>query len=411
MQISDCEAEIWNFKAEILRAKNKQQMKILFYNHTGKVSGAERIILLILQRLNRSRYSTVMVCPANDEMAKTVEKMGVPCRTIEQLEARFTVRPDKLLRYFASFYQTIKQLRTAVRREQPDLIHANSIRSGLVATTASVGLKMPVIWHLQDELPKHPLSTLIRLFAAFSSRTRMMPASQATGDSFRGKLLKTFGKHIPERVVHNAIELDDFRFDEQNRRKIRDEFNLSDDEFVFGIVGQITPRKGQLELLQTFARAREAMPAATLLVVGAPMFNNDYEYLEELKRAAHELGIENNVRFLGSRNDVAAVMQALDLLVVNSKSEALVVVAVEAMACRTPILATKVGGTHEIIEHGKNGWLLPLGDAEALKQGLVTLSQNPELRRQFADESEKIAFARLGAERLASPILKLSAKI
>ena len=147
-------------------------MRILFYNHQGKVSGAERVILLVLKRLNRDLFEPVMVCPATDTMAKETAKLGVPCRTINQFEARFTVRPDKLMRYFASFVQTLGQLRAEIRREKPDVIHANSIRSGLVATAASAGMKIPVIWHLQDELGTHPISTLIRIFAACFTQTR-----------------------------------------------------------------------------------------------------------------------------------------------------------------------------------------------------------------------------------------------
>ena len=290
----------------------------------------------------------------------------MPCRTIDQLEARFTVRPDKLLRYFGSFVKTFRQLRKEIKTEQPDVIHANSTRSGLGATLASVWTKIPVIWHLQDELPRHPLSTLIRLFVACSARVKLMPASAATGKSFRGRLLQISGENLPERVVHNAVELEEFQFDANNRGRIRRELNLSDDELVFGIIGQITPRKGQLELIKTFAKAQSALPPSTLLVVGAPMFNQDHLYLEELKWAARNLKIEKRVKFLGSRSDVAAIMQSLDALVINSKSEALVVVAVEAMACRTPIIATEVGGTAEIIAHKKNGWLIPFGDEQRI---------------------------------------------
>ncbi len=378
-------------------------MKILFYNHQGKVSGAERVILLVLKRLNRSVFNSVMVCPGSDTMAEETAKLGVRCRTINQFEARFTVRPDKLLRYFASFIQTFGQLRAEIRDEKPDVIHANSIRSGLVATTASAGMKIPIVWHLHDELGTHPISTLIRIFAACFTQIRLMPVSEATGKSFRGRLLSFFGKHLRERVIHNGIELEDFKFDAANRGRIREELGLSDDELVFGIVGQITPRKGQLELLQTFAETQKQMPS-TLLVVGAPVFNQDYLYLEKLKRAAKDLGIESRVKFLGSRGDAAAIMQSLDALVINSRSEALVLVAIEAMACRTPVIATDVGGTREIIAHKENGWLVPFGDARALAAALMTIGNDPEMRRRFAAESEKIVVARLNAEHFISRI-------
>lgn len=378
-------------------------MKILFYNHQGKVSGAERVILLILKRLNRRVFKPVMVCPATDTMAEETARLGVPCRAINEFEARFTARPDKLMRYFFSFIRTLRELRAEINGEKPDVIHANSIRSGLVASAASVGTKIPVIWHLHDELGTHPISTLIRIFAACFVRTRLMPVSEATGKSFRGRFLRFFGKHLSERVIYNGIELKEFKFDAANRMRIREELGLSDGQLVFGIVGQITPRKGQLELLRTFAQVQKDTPS-TLLVVGAPIFNQDELYLQNLKQTVKDFGIENRVVFLGSRSDVAAIMQSLDALVINSRSEALVLVALEAMACRTPIIATDTGGTNEIIEHKKNGWLVPFGDERALAEALVEFGKNSELRRRFAEESERIAVSRLDAKHFISRV-------
>jgi L-malate glycosyltransferase len=378
-------------------------MKILFYNHQGKISGAERVVLLILKRLNRSVFELVMVCPETDAVSAEMKKLDVLFQPIDQLEARFTLRPDKLFFYFVSFIKTIWQLRAAIRHNQPDLIHAVSTRSGLAATVASVGMKIPVIWHLHDELPRHPLSTLIRVFAACFKRIRLMPVSEATGKSFRGRFLQTFGKHLQETVVHNGIELDNFKFDPANRAKIRKELGLSEDELVFGIVGQITPRKGQWELLKTFAETPKQMPS-TLLIVGAPVFNQDEIYLEELKQRTKDLGIKPSVKFLGARSDVAAVMQSLDALVINSRSEALVLVAIEAMACRTPVIATDVGGTKEIITHKKTGWLVPFGDEGALKEALLTIGKDADLRHRFAEESEKNATSQLNAEHFISRV-------
>lgn len=289
-------------------------------------------------------------------------------------------------------------MRAEISRAQPDIVHANSIRAGIAATAASIGTKLPIFWHLQDELPVHPFSTAIRLLALFSGRTHLIAASQATGDGFRGRLKRLFAKRVPLRVVHNAIEPQKFAFDPANRRKIREEFGLSDDRFVFGIVGQITERKGQLELIKTYAKIRERMPASTLLIVGAPMFNKDYVYHEQLEEIVRRTKLENHVRFLGLRKDVAAVMQSLDALVVNSRSEALVVVAIEAMACGTPVIATSVGGTAEMIEHGKNGWLISYGDERELSEAITAMSRKPELRRTFAANSEKIVASLLNAD-------------
>jgi glycosyltransferase involved in cell wall biosynthesis len=208
---------------------------------------------------------------------------------------------------------------------------------------------------------------------------------------------------LRETVVHNGIELDEFKFDPLNRRKIRRELGLSENELIFGIVGQITPRKGQWELLRTFAETQKQLPS-TLLVVGSPVFNQDEIYLEELKQRVRDLGIETRVKFLGARRDVAAVMQSMDALVINSRSEALVLVAIEAMACRTPVIATDVGGTREIITHKKNGWLVPFGDESALREALFSVGRDAELRLRFAEESEKIASSQLNAGQFISRV-------
>ncbi len=379
-------------------------MKILFYNHTGKVSGAERILLLALKKLNRNRFDPLVICPASGSLAEEVGRLGISCKSLDQLEARFTFRIDFLIKYLFSFYQTIRQLRREILAASPNLIHANSVRAGLAASAASVGTSIPVFWHLHDEMPRHPLSTAIRWFAAFSSRTHLISTCQAVADSFRGTVLRLFGKHIPLRIVENAIELERFTPDPAHRQKIRAELKLSDAEFVVGIVGLITPRKGQIGLICAFAQAEKQMPGATLLIVGAPMFNKDHLYLEELERSVEQFGLEKSVRFLGLRSDVAAIMQSLDVLVVNSKSEALVIVAIEAMACGTPVIATTVGGIKEMITHQVNGWLVPFGDRELLEKALVTFSREPELRAKFAKNGREIVASRLHADRFIAEL-------
>ncbi|MDQ3130632.1 MAG: glycosyltransferase family 4 protein [Acidobacteriota bacterium] len=380
-------------------------MKILFYSHTGTVSGAENILLLAVKRLNRGRFTATAICPAEGNLAEKIRELGVSCKTIAPLEMRFTWRVDSLFKYLLSFWRTFKQLRREIKKAEPDLIHANSIRAGLVATAASVGMKTPVFWHLQDELPRHPLSSAIRLFAAASSsRVRLIAASQATADSFRGRVLRFFKNRLPLRVIHNVIELENFEIDSRNRQKIREELRLGENEFVIGIVGQITTRKGQLELIRTFAEAKKQMSSSTLLVVGAPMFNRDDLYFEELKETAREPGLGNRVRFPGKRGDVAAVMQSLDALVVNSKSEAFVIVALEAMACGTPVIATEVGGIREMIEHKVNGWLVPFGDERLLSEALITLNQEPEMRSRFSVAGKKTVAEQFHAEKFITDL-------
>ncbi|MCA1607241.1 MAG: glycosyltransferase, partial [Acidobacteria bacterium] len=342
-------------------------------------------------------FEPVVVCPGGDSLFEMVSELGVPVETVASLEARFTWRVDHLAHYCRSFFRVILGLRNRVTTIKPDLIHANSIRAGLVATAATLGLGTQVIWHLHDLLPRHPLSTWIRLFALFATRARMIAVSEAVGRNFRGRLSHLLKNRVS--VILNAIDLERFQFDPAARRRIRKELRVRETDPLVGIVGQITPRKGQLELMRAFAQARNEIPHTVLLVAGAPLFNRDHEYLKAVERAAVELGIRNNVRLLGARNDIGAVMQALDLLIVNSAAEPFGLVILEAMACGTPVLAAAVDGIPEIIEHNKNGWLVPARDEGSLAAEMVHLSSRPEVRAQLAERGRRHVNARFSSVR------------
>jgi glycosyltransferase involved in cell wall biosynthesis len=371
-------------------------MKVLFYNHTGQVSGAERMLLMILSRLNQVSFDPLVICPEPGPLMSMVTSLGVPVENIPGLEARFTWRVDRLLRYLESFFLVIGQLRRRVIRIKPDLIHANSIRAGLVATAATLGLGTRVVWHLHDLLPRHPLSTGVRVFAFLCGRTRMIAVSRAVAKNFRGAVS---GLKDRTTIILNAIDPERFRPDEIARQQVRDELHLGECHPVVGIVGQLTPRKGQLELIRAFAKVVEASPKAMLLVIGAPLFNRDHEYEQLLKETSRGLGISGQVRLLGARNDVAAVMQALDLLVVNSAAEPFGLVALEAMTAGTPVLAAARDGLIEIIEHGVDGWLVAPGDENGLAAAILELSRRPELCASLAAAGKKKVAARFLVDR------------
>ena len=380
-------------------------MKILFYNHTGQVSGAERLLLTILSRIDRGSFAPVLVCPEQESLSGMVQELGIPVRSVPALEARFTWRLDRLARYCKSFLGVVRQLRQRVTSFQPDLLHANSIRAGLVATTATVGLRTKVVWHLHDMLPQHPLSTAIRLFASLSQRTHLIAVSQAVAINFRGRWARLMKNRV--HVILNAIDLNKFPSDQTARRRIRRELRFRKTDLVLGIVGQLTARKGQLELLHAFADAVAEFPGMVLLIVGAPLFNRDHEYLKLLKRTAAELGIAPKVRILGARSDIDAIMQALDILVVNSRVEPFGLVILEAMVSDTPVIATAVDGIPEIIKHNEHGLLVPAQDEPALVEALLKLCRDPALRARLADNGRQHVTAHFDAERYLGDLQKI----
>ncbi len=378
-------------------------MKILFYNHTDQVGGAECVLLMILARLDRNSFEPIVVCPEQGPLRKRVTELAVPVETVAGLNARFTWRPDQFLRYLKSFLLVIREIRQKTISIKPELIHANSIRAGLVATAATFGLGTRVVWHLHDILPRHPLSTSIRIFASASTRTRMIAVSQAVAENFRGRFSRLMRDRVI--VIRNAVDLDKFKPNQTASRTIRRELRLREGDFLLGIVGRLTPSKGQLELLRAFARVLPEIPNAALLMVGVPQFNREHEYLQLLKQTTRALGISERVRILGARSDVAAIMQALDLLVINSTMEAFCLVGLEGMASGTPVLAAVSGGIPELIEHGKNGWLLPRRDEQSLAAAILELSRQPELRAQLADQGRQHITAHFSASQYINKVL------
>jgi glycosyltransferase involved in cell wall biosynthesis len=225
----------------------------------------------------------------------------------------------------------------------------------------------------------------------------MIAVSEAVARNFRGRWSRLLKDRVS--VILNAIDLNKFQPDKTAKQGVRKQLRYRENDLVIGMVGQLTPRKGQLETLRAFGEALEEVPQSVLLIAGAPLFNRDHEYLELLKRTASELGIAHKVRMLGARDDIDVIMQSLDLLVVNSTAEPFGLVILEAMACGAPVLAAAVDGIPEIIEHGENGWLVPPRNEVALSQALVDLSRQPLLRERLADCGIKHVAASFSADR------------
>jgi glycosyltransferase involved in cell wall biosynthesis len=412
-------------------------MKILFYNHTSQVSGAERVLLLILANLDRARFEPVLLSPKG-ELRNNASATGVHCENVNQLQARFTWRPQLLLQYLVSFISVIREMRARVRACNPELIHANSIRAGLVVSAATFGLRIPIIWHVHDVLPRHPLTTLIRLLVLLRPPARIVSVSQVGADRLRGKLLNWFGRRVSLTVVHNAVEAgavarpsgraspwlavgssprsragycpdeeDQELLGDRHSTSLRKQLRLRASDPLIGIVGNLSPVKGQLELITAFADVLKEVPEAALLIVGSTIFNQDERYRERLTAHAQSLGVSNRVRFLGQRNDVPAIMRSLDLLVLNSTTEACPLVVLEGFASGTPLLSTAVGGVPELIEHKANGWLVPPRDQKRLSSAITFLLRQPVLRSRLATNGRQHVAANFSVQKFMTRLDKI----
>jgi glycosyltransferase involved in cell wall biosynthesis len=158
-----------------------------------------------------------------------------------------------------------------------------------------------------------------------------------------------------------------------------------------GVVGQITPWKGQDMALRALSALAERHPRLRLLVVGEAKFLSrstrldNRSYLAELHELASAGRLAGRVRFLGERSDVPTIMSALDALLVPSHDEPFGRVVVEAMAAGTPVIASASAGPAEIVEHGVSGLLAPADDVHAWSKAVERLVTDERAYRELVD--------------------------
>jgi glycosyltransferase involved in cell wall biosynthesis len=373
----------------------RQKMRIVYVNHTGHVSGAEQMLLDVLRGLDRSLYEPHVLCPAEGRLAEEIKAANVPCRSLPPVNSRFALRPDLILRSVRHFWKAIVAMRRHVKELKPDLVHANTIRSGIAASIATVGTGIPVLWHVHDILPRHVLSTAIRIFAFVTQRTQVIAVSHASAREFCGAV--PFDGRV--RTIHNGIDLDRFPMKSGAPSAFRERLSIPDDAFLVCAVGQVCARKGLSELLDAFVSIQERAPQMHLAIVGRAVFKHEEGYLNSLLNAAAASKCADRVHFTGELRDVSSVLQGADLLVLNSQQEPFGLVLVEAMASGTPVLATRVGGIPEIVRDSENGWLIEKGDTSGLASKLLELSHNPNLLRLVAKEGREATCPQFSLQR------------
>ncbi len=141
-----------------------------------------------------------------------------------------------------------------------------------------------------------------------------------------------YGESADFTVLTNAIDCDKYRYSEPERKQKREELGISDSQLVIGHVGvTVPPLKNHPFLLEVFAGIKKEMPDSILLMVGA-------HQTDELKAKALQLGITEDIRFLGRRDDIPSLLSAMDIFVFPSKREGLPVSVVEAQTSGLPVI-------------------------------------------------------------------------
>jgi glycosyltransferase involved in cell wall biosynthesis len=201
-----------------------------------------------------------------------------------------------------------------------------------------------------------------------------------------------------ERVVTIPNGVDTAEFDPalHPREAARSRLGLAGDDAALGVIAHLSPVKGHADLLAAMARIVEARPRARLFVVG------DGVLRAELEAKCRALGLTGRVVFTGARPDVAAVLAALDVVVVPSHTEGLSNALLEAMAMARPVVATAVGGNPDAVEAGTTGLLVPPRDPEALAASVLGLLERPDEARRLGEAARRRVLAEFSLDRMVA---------
>jgi glycosyltransferase involved in cell wall biosynthesis len=218
-----------------------------------------------------------------------------------------------------------------------------------------------------------------RLFLAIERRLAMASTKILTvSEGLREELLRLrIGRPETVGVMPLGLELDGLLRSDLRRGELRRRLGISPEVPLVGIIARLVPIKDHSTFLEAAADLHRSRPDVRFLIVG------DGELRPHLEQQAHALGLSRCVTFLGWQRELEPIYADLNLAVLSSLNEGTPVSLIEAMAAGLPVVATRVGGVSDLVEHGKTGLLVPPKDPEALSGAMKALLGGPDRGREM----------------------------
>lgn len=327
------------------------------------LGGSEQLLVNAVPHLDRSRFDVEVayLLPWKDGLVPTLEERGIPVHCLgggHPLDLRWVAR-----------------LRALVHAGRFDVVHTHM-------PYPAIGARLALPRDVALVHTEHNVWDRYRRPTAWGNaltwgRNRLVIAvSEGVASSIRPHGI---GTAPPVEVVVHGIDVAAALRGPAARAEARRLLDLGPDQPVVGTVGNLTAKKDQAMLLAAFATVLDASPTARLVMVGGGPLEQD------LRARAARMGIGASVTFTGVRPDVPRLLPAFDVFALSSRFEGLPIALLEALAAGLPVVATTAGGIPEVVEDGREGFLVAPGDAGAMAGRLLRLIEDPELREAMGE--------------------------
>lgn len=374
------------------------------------VGGGQEVARTLAENLTAIGAKTIVCAFEDGPLREEIERQGIPVFLLPDRKFSILAFPF----FLREIYDIRKNVQELVDRYQINVIQTHLLRVLNLPIKALMKdySNLSVFWtfqnarfslredHLRDKKwllkPKRWVYKLLYQKSAFQ-----VSGYIAVSDEVKKALVDEIGP-IGDRVTVIFNSVDTKRYQPQvDKRPIREKLGLDQNARIISVVATFKEQKGHRFLIGATPFLASKFSNLQILLLG------DGDLRQEMENLTMELGIQDFIKFLGTRKDVPEFLAASDLFVLPSLWEGLPMALVEAMASGLPIVATEVSGSKQAILHGKTGILVPPGDVKALEEGITYLLSNPEMAGRLGAAARVRAEADFSARKQAEDHLAL----
>jgi glycosyltransferase involved in cell wall biosynthesis len=361
-----------------------QARRVVYLSHAFMVGGAEEMVLSLVRSLP-DRYEPMVVCihdagPIGEEIRRT----GVPFVVLGLTPG--LARPLDVIK-----------LRDFLIGADPAIVHTFLLTGSLYGRFAAMMANAPVVIGTEVNIYENKRPAHARMEEWLMRRTDAVVASAQSVKDFYVDQVGADPAKVE--VIYNAVDWSQLDVT-MPRSEFREALGIPKDAMTAGIIARLTKQKAHRVLFDAMAQ-HKGLERLHLLVVG------DGDLRDELQRRSESLGLQHRVHFAGARRDLGNILGAIDFFVMPSLWEGLPLSLVLAMGAGLPVVATRVAGIPEVVQHEVSGLLVDAGDSAALGREMTRLVENEDLRRSLGRHAREFVLPRFGFDRYIDSITAL----